>query len=165
MEHRHIPAAKDGSIPDAKTRFRRGQDIFLEDVWYGRCAICGELIRPPKLWYWYRNGLFLPFSACCGVRLPFPLRGLTFALFGLWLARNGPSSPLVFWSANACSRLRCISSSSPASPRPDQFLHPFSSSSGCVSQRFMQTKKEQTRRSALSLGLSPNQYPSDLEAA
>lgn len=59
MEHRHIPAAKDGSIPDAKTRFRRGQDIFLEDVWYGRCAICGELIRPPKLWYWYRNGLFL----------------------------------------------------------------------------------------------------------
>ena len=50
MEHRHIPAAKDGSIPDAKTRFRRGQDIFLEDVWYGRCAICGELIRPPKLW-------------------------------------------------------------------------------------------------------------------
>ena len=41
MEHRHIPAAKDGSIPDAKTRFRRGQDIFLEDVWYGRCAICG----------------------------------------------------------------------------------------------------------------------------
>ena len=36
MEHRHIPAAKDGSIPDAKTRFRRGQDIFLEDVWYGR---------------------------------------------------------------------------------------------------------------------------------
>ena len=59
MEHRHIPAAKDDSIPDAKTRFRRGQDIFLEDVWYGRCAICGELIRPPKLWYWYRNGLFL----------------------------------------------------------------------------------------------------------
>ena len=28
-------------------------------LWYGRCAICGELIRPPKLWYWYRNGLFL----------------------------------------------------------------------------------------------------------
>ena len=44
MEHRHIPAAKDGSIPDAKTRFRRGQDIFLEDVWYGRCAICGEAV-------------------------------------------------------------------------------------------------------------------------
>ena len=44
MEHRHIPASKDGSIPSAKTRFWRGEDNFLEDVWYGRCAICGELI-------------------------------------------------------------------------------------------------------------------------
>ena len=50
MEHRHIPASKDGSIPSAKTRFWRGEDNFLEDVWYGRCAICGELIRPPKPW-------------------------------------------------------------------------------------------------------------------
>ena len=39
MEHRHIPASKDGSIPSAKTRFWRGEDNFLEDVWYGRCAI------------------------------------------------------------------------------------------------------------------------------
>ena len=33
MEHRHIPAAKDGSIPDAKTRFRRGQecDTFVTE--------------------------------------------------------------------------------------------------------------------------------------
>ncbi len=43
MEHRHIPASKDGSIPSAKTRFWRGEDNFLEDVWYGRCAICGAL--------------------------------------------------------------------------------------------------------------------------
>ena len=61
MEHRHIPASKDGSIPSAKTRFWRGEDNFLEDVWYGRCAICGELIRPPKPWYFIRNvlGYFL----------------------------------------------------------------------------------------------------------
>lgn len=61
MEHRHIPAAKDGSIPDAKTRFRRGQDIFLEDVWYGRCAICGELIERAILtfgrWQEFPTGL------------------------------------------------------------------------------------------------------------
>jgi len=30
MEHRHIPASKDGSIPSAKTRFWRGEDNFLE---------------------------------------------------------------------------------------------------------------------------------------
>lgn len=44
-----------------KTRFWRGEDNFLEDVWYGRCAICGELIRPPKPWYFIRNvlGYFL----------------------------------------------------------------------------------------------------------
>lgn len=61
MEHRHIPASRDGSIRSAKTRFWRGQDNFLEDVWYGRCAICGELIRPPKPWYFIRNvlGYFL----------------------------------------------------------------------------------------------------------
>ena len=44
MEHRHIPASKDGSIPSAKTRFWRGEDNFLEDVWYGRCAICAAEI-------------------------------------------------------------------------------------------------------------------------
>ena len=31
MEHRHIPASKDGSIPSAKTRFWRGEDNFLEE--------------------------------------------------------------------------------------------------------------------------------------
>ena len=66
MEHRHIPASKDGSIPSAKTRFWRGEDNFLEDVWYGRCAICGELIRPPKPWYFIRNvlGYFFDGPVC-----------------------------------------------------------------------------------------------------
>lgn len=92
MEHRHIPAAKDGSIPDAKTRFRRGQDIFLEDVWYGRCAICGELIRPPKLWYWYRNGLFLLPAAAY-----FPI---LIWLLNLAVRTDGPAYP-GFRSASA----------------------------------------------------------------
>ena len=39
MEHRHIPASKDGSIPSAKTRFWRGEDNFLEEKWYGRCVV------------------------------------------------------------------------------------------------------------------------------
>ncbi len=63
MEHRHIPASKDGSIPSAKTRFWRGEDNFLEDVWYGRCAICGELIRPRE-----RSGIsVLPLIPVCTV--------------------------------------------------------------------------------------------------
>ena len=63
MEHRHIPASKDGSIPSAKTRFWRGEDNFLEDVWYGRCAICDELICPPKHWNWLqRSGWILLFT-------------------------------------------------------------------------------------------------------
>ena len=60
MEHRHIPASKDGSIPSAKTRFWRGEDNFLEDVWYGRCAICGELICPPKYWQLLRRAVAGP---------------------------------------------------------------------------------------------------------
>lgn len=63
MEHRHIPALKDGSIPSAKTRFWRGEDNFLEEKWYGRCAICGELICPPKHWNWLqRYGWILLFT-------------------------------------------------------------------------------------------------------
>lgn len=58
MEHRHIPASRDGSIPSAKTRFWRGEDNFLEEKWYGRCAICGELICPPKPWYFIRSDIY-----------------------------------------------------------------------------------------------------------
>ena len=60
MEHRHIPASRDGSIPSAKTRFWRGEDNFLEEKWYGRCAICGELICPPKYWQLLRRAVAGP---------------------------------------------------------------------------------------------------------
>ena len=45
------------AFPTRKRVFGAGRTFFWRT--YGRCAICGELIRPPKLWYWYRNGLFL----------------------------------------------------------------------------------------------------------
>lgn len=57
MEHQHIPSQTNGESLSKKAIFFRGEDSFLKDVWYGRCAICGEFIRPPKLWYWLRNGL------------------------------------------------------------------------------------------------------------
>ena len=57
MEHCHIPSQANGEPLSKKAIFLRGEDSFLKDVWYGRCAVCGEFIRPPKLWYWLRNGL------------------------------------------------------------------------------------------------------------
>lgn len=57
MEHHHIPSAGNGEPLNRKSIFLRGEDSFLRGVWYGRCAVCGELICPPKLWYWLRYGL------------------------------------------------------------------------------------------------------------
>lgn len=70
MEHRHIPSQANGEPLSKKAIFLRGEDSFLKDVWYGRCAVCGEFIRPPKLWYWLRNGLIyllaVPFALVVG---------------------------------------------------------------------------------------------------
>ena len=57
MEHRHIPSLENAVPLSKKEIIFRGEDSFLKDVWYGRCAVCGKFIRPPKLWYWLRSGL------------------------------------------------------------------------------------------------------------
>ena len=62
MEHRHIPSLENGVPLSKKEIIFRGEDSFLKDVWYGRCAVCGKFIRPPKLWYWLRNGLIYLFA-------------------------------------------------------------------------------------------------------
>ena len=52
IHHNHTPLHNNGK---KKTIFLIGDECFQKGVWYGRCAVCGELIHPPKIWYWLRR--------------------------------------------------------------------------------------------------------------
>lgn len=52
IHHNHTPLHNNSK---KKTIFLIGDECFQKGVWYGRCAVCGELIHPPKIWYWLRR--------------------------------------------------------------------------------------------------------------
>ena len=52
IHHNHTPLHNNSK---KKTTFLIGDECFQKGVWYGRCAVCGELIHPPKIWYWLRR--------------------------------------------------------------------------------------------------------------
>ena len=51
IRHNHTPLLNSSK----KRIFLIGDECFPKNVWYGRCGVCGELIRPPKIWYWLRR--------------------------------------------------------------------------------------------------------------
>lgn len=52
IHHNHTPLHNNSK---KKTIFLIGDECFQKGVWYGHCAVCGELIHPPKIWYWLRR--------------------------------------------------------------------------------------------------------------